>query len=157
MTTMQKYSSKLTSLNQMPKVAGMIEITEETILLDYGCGRCNKFQMHVEEHGGTYFGYDPFWKNMHENRKALNSKPNVIICANVLNVIFEDWAIENIVRKLASYGCITYIQIYEGNKSGIGKETSKGYQRHQKAKMYEGLLNEYFTKVERKGNIFICK
>ena len=154
---LQKYSSAGTSLNQIPKVAKMLELGNETVLLDWGCGRYEKFKKYVEGKGAKYFGYDPYHKSMDENAEALKSKPDLIVCANVLNVIAEDWIVENIIQKIAEYNCIAYIQIYEGNKSGVGAETSKGYQRHTKASEYMPMLQKHFSSIEKKGNIFICE
>lgn len=154
---MQKYTSKDTSLNQVPSLAKYLEIDANTILLDYGCGKYSKFQDLVESKGGTYFGYDPYWKTFAENGKALKSNPNIITCANVLNVVMEDWIVENIVRTIASYNCEAVFSVYEGNKTGVGSQTKKGYQRNQKANAYMELLTKYYDNIVKKGNVFFCK
>ena len=154
---MQKYSSKETSLNQVPALAKFLGDLEGVTLLDYGCGRFHKFEQFVTERGGTFFGYDKYWKSADENELALNCMPDIVTCANVLNVIFEEHIIEEIVQALASYQTLTIVQVYEGDKSGEGKGTSKGYQRHQRALCYQPLLEQYFTSVIRKGNVFICE
>ena len=152
----QKYSSKNTSLNQIPKVAKMIEYYEGCVVLDYGCGGYNKTKEYIEELGGIYYGYDPYWKSETENIVALSCEPDVVICANVLNVIMEDEIIEEIVATLARYNSTVMVQVYEGDKSGEGKPTTKGYQRNAKASEYQKLLEKYFDFVHKRGNIFIC-
>lgn len=154
---MQKYSSKETSLNQVPALAKYLGDLEDVTLLDFGCGRFHKFEQFVTERGGIFYGYDKYWKSAEENILALNCCPDVITCANVLNVIFEDEIIEEIVELLASYRVKVLLQVYEGNKSGKGSETTKGYQRHQPAISYLSLLERHFSSVIRKGNIFICE
>ena len=152
----QRISSKNTSLNQLPKVAKMLEINKRTVLLDYGCGGYSKFQEFTEAQGGKFYGYDPYWKSPEENLRALNCNPNLVVCANVLNVIMEEEILKSILLQLRSFGCEVYIQVYEGDKTGIGKKTSRGFQRNQKAEEYKELICKYFGKVERKGNVFIC-
>ena len=51
---------------------------------------------------------------------------------------------------------IVYIQIYEGDKSGIGKVTSKGYQRNLKSKYYLSFIENIFKdyNIKCNGNIF---
>ena len=49
------------------------------------------------------------------------------------------------------------IQIYEGNKSGIGKQTKRGYQRNERAKDYIDALEALEFTVVRKGNILYLK
>ena len=60
--------------------------------------------------------------------------------------------------KIANKNTIILISIYEGNKSGIGKETTKGYQKNMKLKEYLKYL-KYLNKfdVSIKNQIFICK
>lgn len=152
----QKYSSKNTSLNQIPKAMKLIDIFEGRVILDYGCGGYNKSKEYVESQGGIYYGYDPYWKSEEENIKALMCNPDIIVCANVLNVIMEDEIIEGIVETLANYETGAMIQVYEGDKSGIGTPTTKGYQRNAKAETYIPLLKRHFETVIKKGNIFLC-
>ena len=156
---MQTHTSKQTALNQMPAVAKRIAplIDQNTVLLDYGSGYSTKFKSFVESMGGTYYGYDPHWHDFDTNAKALSCEPTIIVCANVLNVIMEDSVIETIACLLSKYGAPVYVQIYEGNRSGVGAQTSRGYQRNQKASEYQPLLERYFAKVTRVGNVFHCQ
>jgi len=81
------------------------------------------------------------------------------VCSNVLNVINDDDAITEVIRDIDSIkgNCTdVYFTIYEGDKSGIGKETSKGYQRNQKAESYIELLKSFFGEVSKSGNIIHC-
>lgn len=153
----QKYSSKNTSLNQASKAIKQLDIWEGCTVLDYGCGGYTKSKNHIEERGGIYFGYDPYWKSETENVVALTCNPDIVVCANVLNVIMEDEIVEQVVAELSRYNKITYIQIYEGDKSGVSAPTSRGYQRNKLSEEYRPLLQKYFTSVTRKENIFICK
>ena len=48
-----------------------------------------------------------------------------------MNVIAENKIILGIVEELLSYEKPVAISIYPGDKSGVGKPTTKGYQRNQ--------------------------
>ena len=88
--------------------------------------------------------------------------PNVIICSNVLNVIAEENALCNVLNQLYDYSAENtdvYITIYEGDKSGVGKETTKGYQRNEKLSKYTDYISEWFNveKVKGSSNILKCR
>lgn len=81
-----------------------------------------------------------------------------IVCSNVLNVILEDEVIFEIldnIYEIANKNTIILISIYEGDKSSIGKETTKGYQKNMKLKEYLKYLNKF--EVTIKNQIYICK
>ena len=86
--------------------------------------------------------------------------PDIIMLNNVLNVIQEDFVLVDVLKQtydFAGENTDVYITIYEGNKSGVGKATSKGYQRNSKANEYKGYIGEYFDIVcTIKGNILKC-
>lgn len=153
---MQEYTSANTSLNQIPAVSKLLDYDVIDCILDYGCGAYTAFKELVESHGVEYHGYDPYHK---PDLNELVCEPDVIVCANVLNVIKEDEVIHEILDNLSSYpNAKVYIQVYEGNKSGQGKPTKKGcYQRNQKVIEYKEMIEQYFNSVTKKGNIFICK
>ena len=154
---MQKYTSENTSLNQVARCFKLIEIKKGMKILDYGCGKYDKAKEFVNSLQAEYFGYDPFNRSEEENLIALSSNPDIIICANVLNVIMEEDVIEEIVKELYLFNCDVVIQIYEGDKSKIGKETTKGYQRNESAIEYYKVIVKYFDEFTKKGNIYFCK
>lgn len=155
---MQTYTSANTSLNQLPCTHKLVAQENFTKLLDYGCGKYDTFKNYVEVLGKKYFGYDKYNRSEKENMEALSCNPNLVTCNNVLNVIDSDEVMEQVVKDLASFGCKTIICVYEGDRTGVGKVTKKDcYQRNQKAVEYIPVLEKYFQKVTRKGNIFICE
>lgn len=85
---------------------------------------------------------------------------NVCLCANVLNVIAENSIIidilEDIYNNLTDYG-ILFLNVYEGDRSGKGKATCKGYQRNAKTQDYIAFLKMVFPLVERKGKLLIAR
>jgi len=155
---MQKISSANTSLNQLPCTHKLVVSENFTTLLDYGCGKYDTFKEYINGLGKEYFGYDKFNRSEEENKIALQSKPDLITCNNVLNVIASDEVVEMILNDLAKYKAKTIICVYEGNRSGEGRVTKKDcYQRNQKAVAYMPMLEKYFNTIKRKGNIFICE
>ena len=123
------------------------------IVVDFGCGR-PKTQELVRNYLSwwdiTYVPYDPYWCTAEQNRYALNilqhGQASALVCTNVLNVIHSDKElykiIENLVdwtfelkmemspdglqnRRTWEYRCDTFISVYEGDKSEVGRLTKK--------------------------------
>ena len=68
---------------------------------------------------------------------------NIIVCSNVLNVIDSDQVVESIMRRFdkLSQTRDIFISVYEGDGTGIGKITSKGYQRNELVSEYRRKMN----------------
>lgn len=116
----QRYTSAATSINsaKMPKIYGIIKgtINPEMTVIDYGCGR------YFDNYGlpENYFGYDPYNR---PDKAVLERHYNVALCSNVLNVVAE-WEIRReILETLRELADTVYITVYEGNRSGKGKQT----------------------------------
>lgn len=63
-----------------------------------------------------------------------------------------------ILADIASFHAATiYISVYEGDRTGIGRETTKGWQRNQKACTYEDAIRKYFDIHCKNGTIFTLK
>lgn len=153
---MQTYTSKETSISTVNKVYKDLPITTEPkVILDYGCGKYNNNKEIAESKGYIWLGYDPYNRTDEENNESMlyitrNGKADIVICSNVLNVIAENDIIQSIANTLPMFGNKVLVTIYEGDKSGIGKVTKKGYQRNEKAIEY----TKYFHgKGVVKGNI----
>lgn len=162
--TEQEISSKDTSVNIIPSVFNKIKFVPGTINADIGGGRFDRATDHMKNMGVNNFVYDPYNRTDAHNSNSLinidNGKSDTSTCANVLNVINENIHRENVIKKV--YNCvkndgIAYFQIYEGNKSGIGEKTKKGWQNNQKTVFYIPEIKKYFKNVSVKGNIIIAK
>ena len=73
--------------------------------------------------------------------------------ANVLNVIKEDDVILDVLRKSKEKAPVTYISVYAGDRSGVGRMTKdnngkKCWQRNQKLKDYVPLIEQVFDNVK---------
>jgi hypothetical protein len=135
------------------------------IILDYGGGKYNTNKDYMEKtYGAIFVIYDKYNRSDEENRIALEFASthhlDYIICSNLLNVIFENDVIEFILSDISCYAdddTQIIFAIYEGDKSNIGKETNKGWQRNEKVKNYLPFIEKYFF-VERCANSMIyCK
>lgn len=152
----QKFSSKDTSIKTTNRIYKDMPVGNG-IILDYGCGKYNRNKEIAEEKGYTWYGFDPYNRPEMENKISLAVNPDIVICSNVLNVIAEETIINNIIDNLSRYSATTYITIYEGNKTGKGNETSKGYQRNEKASEYLSKLKRGWMNVEKvSANIYKC-
>ncbi len=110
--------------------------------IDLGCG---KYTDHIADfvhaQGGTVMFYDPYNQPATVNAETLfhRNRSHYCICSNVLNVIDDDDAVRDVIRKAVALGNgIAYFTVYEGNGTGIGSETQKGlsWQRNMKLHKY---------------------
>jgi beta-glucosidase len=160
----QPISSKDTSLNQIPATFKRVDWKPGTRHFDLGAGRSTKFQDALKERGVEMLRYDPFWGTMEENYKAVNdaldNPVDTVSVNNVLNVIEPLEAKIQTVRQAATVlkdDGEAYFLIHEGNKTGIGAPTPRGWQSNMKTAEYIPIVQRYFREVERKGNMIIAR
>ena len=148
-----------TSVNHTPKIFSQYKDVLQGDILNFGCGL---YPENVKLSNSKITNYDPNNLEMDgviSNWDEIKSNYDNIVCANVLNVIEKDESINSIIDQIVSKvkkGTVVYFSIYEGDRSGNGRKTSRGYQRNKKAIHYLPWFSD-FEKVERKGNIFICQ
>ena len=140
--TIQKYSSAKTSINKnkLPSSTKKIqwELYRGLKVLDFGGGKYNNLKDFLK---ATYnidlFIYDKFNRSIEENELAINCKPDMIVCNNVLNVIDSIEVIQDIVNFIQGFNVPYCVSVYTGNNSNIGSITGKDtYQRNEKTKEY---------------------
>jgi hypothetical protein len=161
----QKYTSKDTSINVINKVYKKYEFKENSLILDYGGGKYDSNVIYMKnKNNSIVLVYDKYNKDIEHNKKVLDycrkNIPNYVVCSNVLNVIMEDEIINEICTDILNYcnnETIVIFAIYECDKSGIGKETSKGYQRNEKTKEYLKFIEKYYKINSVKSGIIICQ
>lgn len=159
----QKYTSADTSINTVNKVYTKMNFTRGSTVLDYGGGKYDSNIEYMAEKGVNVKVFDPFNRSPAHNESVMRyfktHTPDYIVNSNVLNVISELAIVNDIINnihKLAGPQTICYFAIYEGNKTGIGKVTSKGFQRNEPTAYYVPLIQKKFKTVIRKGNIIIA-
>ena len=146
----QKITSANTSVNTVPKLfkSRHFKPSPNLTILDYGGGKYDTTKNFVEKKYHCKLNvYDPFNRTQEENYRALFDRIDIITCCNVLNVIEEDKDLIHLLKTIdfiAGTNIPIYFQIYEGNKNGIGTETSKGYQRNWKTEKYLPYITEVF-------------
>jgi len=167
--TTQKITSAATSINTLNTVYKLIKdkYPIASLIFDYGCGKYNTNKEYAEECGYEWIGYDPYNRSEKENKKCFSRleqcfwHPSAIICSNVLNVLEDVNLISSVLNDIHDYAndnTDIYITIYEGDKSGVGKVTTKGYQRNEKLIKYTDYISEWFDIIETiKPNILKCK
>ena len=146
----QSFTSARTSVNsgKLPKVYGLLPpLPRHHILFDYGCG---KYTDHIAAAVPcVYCPYDPFNKPEDVNarsvyyvRVAMRAHyPVTVVCSNVLNVIDSDDAMQDIANTIMQIvyhtGGTGYVTVYEGDRSGVGRQTGPDqYQRNAPLRDY---------------------
>lgn len=166
----QKFTSANTSINstklpsvykKLGKIIKKFNIPTGGDMLDYGCG---KFTDHLEEKadeiGFEWWGYDKFNQPEEWNEDASRYFGSywfeVAVCSNVLNVIDDEGAVQAVVDEVVRSAKFSVFTIYEGDGSGIGRQTKADcYQRNEKLTKYWRFFEKYGAYVSVYNNCFI--
>ena len=149
----QQFTSADTSINssKVPAVFNKVDWKKGTVNVDIGGGRFDTAQEFLKPKGVENLVYDPYNRSKAHNQRISDrldkKKADTATISNVLNVIQEkDARIEvlNNAKENVKPNGEVYITVYEGNGSGIGAETSKGYQLNMKLKDYLTEVQEVF-------------
>lgn len=161
----QAVSSSDTSINRskLPGSFNRIAWRKGTVNADIGGGRFDNATAMLSELGVENVIYDPFNRSKEHNRKAVSKiaggKADTATINNVLNVIKESDARRLVIRQAADaigLNGTAYFLIYEGDASGQGKATTKGWQENRKAESYIEEIRASFGSVERRGNMLVA-
>lgn len=166
-TAAQKISSAGTSMNKrhLPAVYSKISFQPGDVVLDYGGGKFDNAKEALAEQGVNLYIYDPYNRSAEYNKNSIaeirkNGGADAAVCSNVLNVIAEpesrNAVIKNIYNLLKSGGS-AYFTVYVGNKSGVGKATSQGYQLNRHLADYLDEISAVFSNVTKKGSVIIAR
>jgi hypothetical protein len=153
--TAQTITSAKTSIRQVPAIFKKLDFSG--INLDLGGGRYDEVQAYFDSELilCENLVYDPFNRTPNHNQEVLEQAKNggcdTVTISNVLNVIEHKEHRLELLKLAAQQYCPVYITVYEGDKSGIGKQTTKGYQLNRKLKDYESEIKEVFRVVKREG------
>jgi len=164
----QEITSAATSINvaKLPaaynklKKAGIF--TKGMKMVDIGGGKFDNAVDMLKGEGVDLKVYDPFNRTAQHNKTVAQAvqggQVDAAISNNVLNVIKERenqlLVVEQAFDAVKGNGK-AYFSVYEGSKSGVGKETKAGFQHNKKTSEYIELVEEVFGKgnVEVKNNI----
>lgn len=167
---MQTFTSSATSINssKLPAVYRKATLSRTTpFVVDYGCGKyTDHIQSYLSEFCKVLYPYDPFNQpdavNIHTLdfiRWAMDNRIEVdVVCSNVLNVIDSDGEVSRICHDLeriaTTTGGTAYITVYEGDRSGVGRQTGKdSYQRNAPLRDYL----RFFHNATTHHNMIIIK
>ena len=164
----QEITSAATSINvaKLPaaynklKKAGIF--TKGMKMVDIGGGKFDNAVDMLKGEGVDLKVYDPFNRSAQHNKEVAQAvqggQVDAAISNNVLNVIKEKenqlLVVEQAFDAVKGNGK-AYFSVYEGSKSGTGKETKAGFQHNKKTAYYVSLVEDVFGKgnVEVKNNI----
>lgn len=162
----QEYSSKDTCHNhyQLPQLFKLADFKSGTTCVDYGGGAFDTVVNYLAEKGVISYVYDPFNRTKEHNKNVIETVEELggvdyVTSSNVLNVIKEEEVRHNVLLnmcKMAKVGATIYFITYEGNRSGIGAPSKKGWQNNRKTADYLPEIQKVFPDAKKKGFLIIA-
>jgi hypothetical protein len=166
--TRQEITSKDTCIKNFPRLFRLEKTFPElfksgNINLDYGGGKYDLITNSLSLLGVTNLVFDPFNRPSDVNvniQTSLMFEKGADTCtmSNVLNVIkeeeFRHRALVN-ARHMMKKGASIYITVHDGNRSGVGKETSKGWQENRATKTYLEEVQKVFPNASIKKDVIV--
>lgn len=174
----QEFDSAETSQSQIAATFNKVSFPAGSLVCDYGGGRYDHAIEYLKNQDVMCVVYDPFNRSKGYNKQTMAvlkkaGGADYVTCNNVLNVIKEDevrLSVLNNINRLIKPGGTIYFSIYEGNKSGEGRETkrkvktvdgqtteTKSWQNNQKAEWYLEAIQSIWPQAKRKGNMIVVE
>lgn len=183
----QMHSSKNTSVNttRLPAVYNKINWKhyshpiDNYSIIDIGCGKMETQRLIrkklIKENIKNFYPWDPNHECIVDKSLSRYVMKNadinkVIICSCVLNVIDNNTVLDKLISKICDMSVVklsdgtyrmnpVFISVYEGDKSGVGKETKKDcWQRNERLSAYLDKFNDYIKhKYHHNANFFTIK
>jgi hypothetical protein len=167
---MQEFTSAKTSINstKVPAVFTRVKpwgaFKRGTRNLDLGGGRYDTATEFLAGLGVENVIYDPYNRSAEHNAvvlksEVMNGHADSVTISNVLNVIKEKdrrLGVLAIAKLALKPNAKAYITVYEGDKSGIGRETSAGYQLNKRTVRYVEECETLFENVRVRNGVIIC-
>jgi hypothetical protein len=165
----QRFTSSASSINSkkvpatfnskyFPVVAGSVNA-------DIGGGKHDTATRFLEKAGVVNWIVDPFNRPPSHYKLAVskvrNGQSDTATVNNVLNVVKESDIRTRIIRQAhdaLKIGGKAFFLIYEGDKTGVGRNTSLDvWQENRKASTYMGQIEVVFGNVVRHGTLLIAE
>lgn len=163
---MQTITSAKTSINSARPAAGFKKLLNRKVWkpgminFDLGGGRFDNATELLAEHGVKNYIFDPYNRTPAENEEALAvagyKSADTVTCFNVLNVINSEQSLRQVIwqaKQALKPGGQAFFTVYQGDATGVGRETKAGYQRNQKTAEYLDIIHEYFATVYLVGGV----
>ena len=165
----QKITSADTSINSSKPATAFTKLLKKDAFkkgsknLDIGGGRFDNVNTLLEEQAGaTNLVYDPWNRSKAHNNNVVKEmaggKADTVTINNTLNVI-EDTpnqirVLEQAKDAVKENGKV-YISVYEGDRTGKGRPTTKGWQRNQKIEDYLETVQQVFPDARIENKIIV--
>lgn len=147
-------TSKKTDLKQVPYIlllgdrAGYWK--PGNINLDIGGGAADKFTDELAKRHILNLVYDPHNRSTEHNNRVsehvvMSGGANTVTVSNVLNVIMSKRQRNGVIKQAwlgLKQGGYAYFTVYEGDRSGEGRKTTRGWQENR-------VLEDYITEIAR--------
>ncbi|MBO4304819.1 MAG: hypothetical protein J6A21_09570 [Lentisphaeria bacterium] len=161
----QKFSSGNTSLRQVAAGFRKIDFAPGTVNLDLGGGKFDEGTKYLAEKGVKNLVFDPVNRSEENNREVFRTVSNggvdTVSCNNVLNVIREASARDNVILQAAKAlkeNGTAYFTVYEGDGSGQGRQTqADAWQENRKAADYLEEIRKHFSDVQLKNKVITAR
>jgi hypothetical protein len=163
----QEITSAKTSINEkkLPAVFSKVkEWVSGTINADIGGGRFDNATNWLRDRGVTNLIIDWFNRDRAFNEANIDrvrgGQADTATASNVLNVIQEPEARDLVIRQAADAikeDGTAYFYIYEGDKSGTGKQTTSGWQENRRTQDYIDEISQHFGDVTRQGQMIVAR
>lgn len=165
----QKFTSANTSINKH-KVPALFTLAKakfepNTINFDIGGGKYDTATDYLHGLDVQNLIWDKYNRSEVWNKNVINTLINcggadTVTISNVLNVI-EEWENRHELLQLAytfsKPTATIYITVYEGDKSGIGRQTKDDcYQLNRATADYVDEISMVFPHVKRYGKLIVC-
>ena len=149
---MAKITSAATSINSTKVPALFRKVTWVAGMknLDLGGGRYDTATEYLKGYGAKNYIYDPHNRTPEHNAKSgfgFGTYHSVTL-SNVLNVVKSkkgQMGVLEMANLALRVDGVVYITVYQGDGSGVGKVTTKGYQQNKKLWDYLPMVKKVFT------------
>ena len=156
----QEETSAATCVRVIPRAIRMATFVRGTRNADIGGGRFDDVTIALAALGVENVVFDPFNRQDAHNRRAAamlrGGQAASATLLNVLNVIGcplgRDRALALTAESLGPAGT-AYIQVYEGDRSGMARRTSRGWQENRCLASYVEEVNIHFASVQHRGGL----
>lgn len=163
---LQRYSSAKTARRQLAggfKVAASLgAFAPGTINFDVGGGPWDEGTEWLRARGVDNYLVDPFNRTPLHNGEKISAlswrKADSATLFNVLNVIAEDWARREALELAATYtrgDASVWIDVYEGDRSGVGRASTYGWQENRRMRDYLDEVRAVFASADVVGGRII--
>lgn len=160
---MQEYKSAGTSINssRVPALFKKVLWYPNGTNVDIGGGKFETATEYLAKCGVENLIYDPYNRSESHNKsvilKLAFNRADTATLSNVLNVIKEKDKRREVLERARKWARMTYITVYEGNRSGIGKESKKGcWQENRRLPDYVPEVQEVFVNVEIRNGLIVA-